>query len=326
MHLLNPQIRAYHHVTRQLANGFRRHSSSWSAKVADPSSQVQSYISKSRDPFVNLSIEHYLFQKSPPGSKILFLYTNRPCIVIGRNQNPWLEVNLNLLQPSIATSSPLTEPPALGPVDLVRRRSGGGTVFHDEGNVNWSVICDFADFTRDKHAEMVVRGLRQLGVDRARVNERHDIVLDQGFEEIPVDENDTHKTPYTSKDAALRPLKVSGSAYKLARNRALHHGTALLQSPNLNIIPHYLHSPAKNFITAKGVESVSSPVGNIGIDNSEFERAVQAGFTSTYGGGSDQTEEVDDRLLNEDEVKKGYTELMVRSHVSFWLPMKADVA
>jgi lipoate-protein ligase A len=266
---------------------------------------------------VNLSIEHYLFQKAPPGSKVLFLYTNRPCIVIGRNQNPWLEVNLNLLQPKVAGITPTSEPSALGPVDLVRRRSGGGTVFHDEGNVNWSVICDAADFTRDKHAEMVVRSLRRLGIDRARVNERHDIVLDQGSEIFPVDKNDTHKTPFTSENAASPPLKVSGSAYKLSRNRALHHGTALLQSPNLHIIPHYLHSPAKDFLVAKGVGSVSSPVGNIGIGNAEFEQAVRAGFTATYGDGSQEVEEVDESLLSDGEMKKGYTELKVSSDALF---------
>ena len=82
-----------------------------------------------------------MLQKSSPESAILFLYVNRPSIIIGRNQNPWLEVNLALL--SQGRNKPETEPPGLGVVDLVRRRSGGGTVFHDEGNVNWSIICPF---------------------------------------------------------------------------------------------------------------------------------------------------------------------------------------
>jgi len=184
-------------------------------------------------------------------------------------------------------------------------------VFHDEGNVNWSVICDLTEFTRDKHAEMVVRSLRGLGIERARVNERHDIVLDQGSQNYPTDEHDTHKTPYTSQDSSSPSLKVSGSAYKLARNRALHHGTALLQSPNLHVIPHYLHSPAKPFITAKGVESVSSPVSNIGIDNASFELAVQNAFASTYGNGSEKVEVVDESLLQLSEVEKGHAELKV---------------
>jgi lipoate-protein ligase A len=315
MRLFNSRARACHQISHQQIPAIHRRFSDWAAKITDSACNVQSYVSKSRDPFVNLSIEHYLFQKSPPGSRILFLYTNRPSIVIGRNQNPWLEVNLNLLRPKAAGSPPLTEASALGPVDLVRRRSGGGTVFHDEGNVNWSVICDAAEFTRDKHAEMVVRSLRQLGVDRARVNERHDIVLDQGTQKFSVDKSDTHKTTYTNKNAGPPPLKVSGSAYKLSRNRALHHGTALLQSPNLDIIPHYLHSPAKNFITAKGVESVSSPVGNIGIGSAEFEHAVQSGFASTYGSGFVQVDELDDSLLDETEVKKGYAELTVSFNV-----------
>ena len=144
---------------------------------------VQSYISHSRDPYINLSIEHYLLQKSAPESVVLFLYVDRPSVIIGRNQNPWLETNLALLKAAQQSKNDdeshlETEPLGLGIVDLVRRRSGGGTVFHDEGNVNWTVISPSTSFTRDKHAEMIVRALRTCGVQRSRVNERHDIVLD----------------------------------------------------------------------------------------------------------------------------------------------------
>ena len=143
-------------------------------------------------------------------------------------------------------------------------------------------MCDFTEFTRDKHAEMVVRALRSLNITRARVNSRHDIVLDQGSKDAnPAwDGKDTHSTPFWTDE--LRPLKVSGSAYKMARNRALHHGTALLSSPNLNVIPHYLHSPAKPHISAKGVESVSSPVSNIGLENQAFMNAVKEHFAAMY--------------------------------------------
>ncbi|KAI9829107.1 MAG: Biotin/lipoate A/B protein ligase [Thelocarpon impressellum] len=229
-------------------------SSSESSRFAElsvrPSSTHQIYLSRSDDPFLNLSIEHHLLQKSPADSTVLFLYANRPCVVIGRNQNPWVEVNLRLLN----TRS------EAGRVSLVRRRSGGGTVFHDEGNVNYSVICPTAAFDRNKHAEMVVRALRSLGVDRAQVNARHDIVIDQ---------------PH--------PVKVSGSAYKLTRLRALHHGTCLLSSPNLDAIHAYLRSPAKPFIKARGVESVSSPVGNVGVSHEAFQHAVVRQFTAMYG-------------------------------------------
>lgn len=276
---------------------------------------VQSYISASRDPYLNLSIEHHLLQTAAPESAILFLYVNRPSIIIGRNQNPWLEVNLALLNPFWThQNQPETEPPGIGAVDLVRRRSGGGTVFHDEGNVNWTVICPSASFTRDKHAEMVVRALRGCGVERARVNARHDIVLDQGKRGCEPDPEDTHSTPFEATDFDTpTPLKVSGSAYKLTRKRALHHGTCLLSSPNLNIIPDYLHSPAKPYLTARGVESVSSPVGNILLSNDEFITSVQRQFSKEYGVSHDLTPtRVDEDWLQDESVHKGYTELKVR--------------
>ena len=252
----------------------------WTSAVNAPENKVQSYVSSSNDPFLNLCIENFLLKRTPPDSAILFLYVNRPCVVIGRNQNPWLEVNLGLLN----------APTGLGKVDLVRRRSGGGTVFHDQGNVNWSVISPSADFSRDKHVEMVVAALRKCGVERARVNERHDIVLDQGTESTVSDIGDFHRTRYTEagQQAALRPIKVSGSAYKLTKARSLHHATCLLSSPNLEIIPTYLRSPARPYIKAKGVDSVSSPVGNVGLRNTDFQRAVQGAFGKMYWRGHEK--------------------------------------
>jgi lipoate-protein ligase A len=241
------------------------------------------------------------------------LYKNRPSIIIGRNQNPWLEVNLALLNATSrnGNNSSLPETGLDAPVDIVRRRSGGGTVFHDEGNVNWTVICPSSIFTRDKHAEMVVRALRSKGIARARVNERHDVVLDQGQKrssDLP-DPDDTHATPYQT--SSPQALKVSGSAYKLTRARALHHGTCLLSSPNLNVIPHYLHSPAKSFITAKGVESVSSPVGNILLENERFEASVRNHFAEMYGEPEGGLLEVGESWAEIEGVKKGMDELRV---------------
>lgn len=223
------------------------------AAASDASWKARVYLSESHDPYLNLSIEHYLLQKSPADSTILFLYTNRPCVVLGRNQNPWIEANLGFLRNGKLD------------VKLVRRRSGGGTVFHDEGNVNYSVICPTSEFNRDKHAEMVAKALSFWSADKVRVNERHDIVLDKPDEE-----------------GALKPFKVSGSAYKLTRLRSLHHGTCLLSSPNLGSISKYLRAPAKPFIKARGVESVSSPITNVGMSSESFKRAVVWGFQSMY--------------------------------------------
>ncbi len=202
-------------------------------------------------------------------------------------------MNLRLLDAAKRRDSSEHGISAPGDVLLVRRRSGGGTVFHDEGNVNYCVICPTADFTRDKHAEMVVRALRRWngrGVN-ARVNERHDIVLDQGSWDR-VDPNgrierlDTHRSPFQGQGAGP-PLKISGSAYKLTRLRALHHGTCLLASPNLGLIHAYLDSPARPFLKARGVESVRSSVGNLCSDykqcNLAFEASVVAEFGEMHG-------------------------------------------
>ena len=254
----------------------------FAAAATHPSSNRQIYVSRSLDPYLNLSIEHFLLQKSPANSTVLFLYRNRPCVVIGRNQNPWVEVNLAALGRHGAA---VDENGRAEGIDLVRRRSGGGTVFHDTGNVNYSVICPSQDFQRDKHAEMVVSALRGLGVDRARVNERHDIVMDEG----PAVENETdpanlHQTSYTSKSPASEtPRKLSGSAYKLTRERSLHHGTCLLSSPNLQRIHKILDSPARAYIRARGVESVRSPVRNVGLEPHVFVASVVNEFCRMYG-------------------------------------------
>ncbi|RFN49453.1 lipoate-protein ligase a [Fusarium flagelliforme] len=257
------------------------------------SNKVQVYTSKSRDPFLNLSVEHHLLQKTPPESTILFLYTNDPCIVFGRNQNPWMEINLPRLDQF--RNDPTSVGWTGGPVQLVRRRSGGGAVFHDDGNVNFSVICPPAVFDRNKHAEMIVRALSSLGKPNTRVNERHDIVMD-----IPNDPIGTYK--------------ISGSAYKLTRLRSLHHGTCLLRSPNLKNISGMLRSPAEPYIKTRGVDSVRSPVRNVGIENVAFEAAVLQEFARMYGE-AQVREEVSDKMLELDVISKGYSELQSRDWI-----------
>ncbi|KAJ5477176.1 hypothetical protein N7539_007320 [Penicillium diatomitis] len=226
-----------------------RHNSSYplerfSDLARRPSSQHQIYQSLSTDPYVNLSIEHFLLENAPADSSVLFLYINRPCVVIGRNQNPWLETDLRVLENDRRFNSGRHDAAV-----YVRRRSGGGAVFHDEGNLNYSVISPRTTFTRDKHAEMVVRALHRVGAVNTSVNERHDIVM---------------KSPATgpaSDEPKFR--KVSGSAFKLTRHRALHHGTCLLDSPNIYDLGRFLRSPARGYIQARGVDSVRSPVGNV---------------------------------------------------------------
>ncbi|TEA16883.1 putative lipoate-protein ligase A [Colletotrichum sidae] len=302
----------------------------FSALAASPSSKTQVYISKSRSPYINLSIEHHLLQTTPSDSTVLFLYMNRPSIVIGRNQNPWLEVNLPLLQSLDSKDA----------IDLVRRRSGGGTVFHDEGNVNYSVICPPANFDRDTHAEMVVRALTSLGVDSAAVNCRHDIVVTVP-PASPTTPTKTRADDTTSSTAAStttptpalsctgkllanaeNTYKISGSAYKLTRLRSLHHGTCLLSSPNLPRIGRFLRSPAEPFIKARGVESVRSRIRNVGIqDTKQFEKAVVAEFGKMYGAFDVEAELGEEDAEQVERVKKGIRELESRDWIYGQTPL-----
>ncbi|OBT76383.1 hypothetical protein VF21_03595 [Pseudogymnoascus sp. 05NY08] len=286
----------------QRRHGLTRSYTSIPNLATNPARQTQIYISRSTDPYLNLSLEHYLLQSTPPTSTVLFLYTNRPSLIVGRNQNPWVETNLSLLRnpPSSASTDDIS---------LVRRRSGGGAVFHDEGNVNYCVITPTSEFDRDKHAHMVVRALHSLGATRAAVNARHDIVLDVSPPPIPRGK----KSNITTCAAATGPAtpthrKVSGSAYKLTRLRSLHHGTCLLSSPNIGGIGAYLRSPGKGYMLARGVDSVSSPIANVRVGHGEFEGAVVREFEEMYGG-VEIVEVGEEEIEGVEEIRKGVKEL-----------------
>ncbi|KAB5585626.1 lipoyltransferase-like protein [Coniochaeta sp. 2T2.1] len=254
---------------------------------------LQIYHSTTTNPYLNLSIEHHLLTKSHPDSTLLFLYRNTPAVVIGRNQNPWLETNLSALRSGLSPSKNEEEE-----VALVRRRSGGGAVFHDLGNANWTVICPSAVFDRDRHAEMVVRALTRLGVGGVRVNERHDIVQDI----LP-------PPPSSSSSSEGKTFKVSGSAYKLTRLRSLHHGTCLLDSPNLGRISPLLRSPAEAYIKSRGVESVRSPVRNVGVGYEEFVDCVVEEFEGMYGEVKGGSMGLGEESRGIEAVRKGVEEL-----------------
>lgn len=287
--------------------------------ASHPSNRVQIHLSRSTDALLNLSVEHRLLQITPPDSTVLTLYVNSPSIVFGRNQNPWLQVNLNRLaqiaqqqkkKNNTSAAAAAAADAATGwndaaAIQLVRRRSGGGAVFHDGGNVNFSVICPPEQFDRNKHAEMVVRALKALSRPNTRVNERHDIVMD-----VASSLSSSSSSSSTEKAATY---KVSGSAYKLTRLRSLHHGTCLLRSPNLSSISELLRSPAQGYLDARGVDSVRSPVRNVDVDNDEFKDAVVREFESMYGEVHLRDEFDDDAALQVEEVRKGYEELGSKS-------------
>lgn len=202
------------------------------------------YISNATNPYFNLTLEDWLFRHKDPEEPLLLVYRDDPCVVIGRNQNPWKEVN------AVAARK--------RNIPIVRRRSGGGTVYHDLGNTNFSIHLPRKSFDRHETSQIPLRAVRSLGID-ARLNERNDICV--GKE------------------------KVSGSAYKIVNNRAYHHGTMLI-STRLDTLGDLLRVNKSSMIT-RGVASVRSPVCNLQQFNTNahhgaFAEAVVDEFRDEY--------------------------------------------
>jgi lipoate-protein ligase A len=181
------------------------------------------YVSDSRDPFFHLAVEEWLLREAPLGDEPLwFLYRNDPCVVVGRFQNPWKEADLGWM--------------ASEGIPLVRRPSGGGTVWHDPGNVNFCCVRPLKGFNKALALEEVQSRLEGFGRE-VMINERFDL--------------------------RFQGSKVSGSAYKQTKDRALHHGTLLLQG-DLERLERSLTSPAR-LTSTKSIASVRSPVLNLDI-------------------------------------------------------------
>ena len=184
-------------------------------------------VSESTHPLINLGWESHLLKGSFAGHFHLFLYRNSPCIVSGRFQIPWKEINFKEVDhESIA---------------YVRRRSGGGTVYHDLGNWNFCFIHKTRELQRESNLEEIIKVLASLGVT-VETNERYDLV-------------------FNSADSKGK-LKISGSAFKQTKNLSLHHGTLLMEA-NLSSLKGSLGKPQEWEFEGKGIASVPSPVTNL---------------------------------------------------------------
>ncbi|GJJ07153.1 hypothetical protein Clacol_001353 [Clathrus columnatus] len=181
-----------------------------------------------------------LFRKAPAEKPLLFLYRNESCVVIGRNQNPWKEINF----------------PALRSLNIpfLRRRSGGGTVYHDLGNTNYSIHLPRASFDRHYTSKIVQQALINIGIN-AEINERNDICC-QGFKICIF---------LQYRVLTLNWKHVSGSAYKIVNKRAYHHGTMLITT-ELHKLGNSLRNTKDTMVT-RGVASVRSPVHNLQMFN-----------------------------------------------------------
>lgn len=182
------------------------------------------YVSLSKNVYTNLALEDWLFENTNFNHQnILLIWRNAPCVVIGTFQNPWLETDPSAL-PHIGEG-----------IQLARRRSGGGTVYHDDGNLNLTFFSSRKDYKRKPNLEFVQKILKEkyeLAID---VSSKYDLTLDGA--------------------------KISGSASKLGLNSAYHH-CSLLVNVNKKLLNEALQK-SNLLIQSNATKSVRSNIMNL---------------------------------------------------------------
>jgi lipoate-protein ligase A len=174
------------------------------------------FISPFHNPFLNLALEDH-FLRGGADLPLLLFYVNRPCVVLGRFQNPWLECQLPFLVEK--------------DIWMVRRQSGGGCVFHDEGNLNFCFITKETMIDRRKHAELLKEAFAKADIE-LQISPRHDLWL---------------------QDKSGEWKKISGSAYKQTKFGSFHHGTFLVSSDLAK-----LEESLKHTMIPKDTKSIAS--------------------------------------------------------------------
>ena len=200
---------------------------------------------QSFDPYYNLAVEQVLMETVEEGCCILYLWQNQNTVVIGANQNAWKECRVSLLEGEGG--------------HLARRLSGGGAVFHDLGNLNFTFLVSEKDYDLDRQMTVIERACRILGLDAARSG-RNDVLVDG--------------------------RKFSGNAFYHSGGKAYHHGTLLIRVDGEKLA-RYL-SPSKAKLEAKGVDSVRSRVVNLAellpdLTCEDMARAMTQAFAEVYG-------------------------------------------
>ncbi len=182
--------------------------------------KIRIYESTSLDPYRNLATEKYLMDTTVPGEYTLYLWQNQNTVVIGSNQNAWVECRTTLLEQEGGK--------------LARRLSGGGAVFHDIGNLNFTFMAQKENYDLDRNLAVIKRACAYAGIS-AEKSGRNDL-LTEG-------------------------RKFSGNAFYQNKTHAYHHGT-LLVNVDMEKLQRYL-SPSKAKLEAKGIASVRSRVINL---------------------------------------------------------------
>lgn len=194
-------------------------------------------ISSNRDVYTNLALEHWLYNnlkfslsKQENDTKVftnpvVLIWTDEPCVVIGRHQNPWVETTLAFINKA--------------GIKLARRHSGGGCVYHDENNINISIIGDRSLFeNRQANLKFLAKVLDEKYGVKCEPTQRHDLV-------------------HTETGA-----KMSGSAAKLGRFNCYHHFTLLVDTDK-EVMETAIRQTQRDFIRTSSTPSTRSKVINL---------------------------------------------------------------
>ncbi len=209
------------------------------------------------DPYLNLAVENEMLEHGTADAT-LFLWQNDHTVVIGANQNPFSECSVDAL---LADGGKVS-----------RRRTGGGAVYHDLGNINFSFIVNRDLYDVSRQMSVIQKALLTFGIV-AEVSGRNDITVDG--------------------------RKFSGNAFRLTSTRGLHHGTILIKSDYTKISKYLKVNPAK--LQKHGVKSVASRVVNLSeltsINAASLLPRLTQAFGEVYGGTPERVEF--DTLINE---------------------------
>lgn len=243
--------------------------------------QLRTFESGGFDPHRNLALEKHLMDMTKPGECLLYLWQNQNTVVIGRNQNAWLECRTSLLEEEGGT--------------LARRLSGGGAVFHDLGNLNFTFIMCKEDYDLDKQLSVIQKACEFAGI-QAEKSGRNDLLADG--------------------------RKFSGNAFYQNQTHAYHHGTIMIDVDR-DKLGRYL-SPPKAKLEAKGVSSVRSRVVNLkelspALNIETMKEYMAKAFSQVYG--MDATAvtlgDTDMQAVDELRVQYGTWEYLYGSPLSF---------
>ena len=182
--------------------------------------KLQIILGNQYNPYLNLAVESKLLDNFLPDTVSLFLWKNRQTVVIGTNQNPYSECDVNALLEEGG--------------HLARRRTGGGAVYHDLGNLNFSFVADKNIYDVNRQMQVIQKALLNFNLE-TEVSGRNDITY-QG-------------------------RKFSGNAFAKTKFQGLHHGTILIKTDSERLQRYLKVKPAK--LHKHGVKSVASRVINL---------------------------------------------------------------